>query len=238
MLKIAVCCCTYNRPHLLGELIHSFEIQDYPKSHCELVVLDDAGQYGDLYGENWQVVSFPRRFASLGEKRNACVSLTSHECEYFVVADDDDIYFSWWLQCHAANFERGALWSFAGAAYWAHNNVIRKKWKYSSDSFLMHPAHGFSKKVFWGSGGYLHYAGWEDRFLFKKLSDTGIEHRDALEGNCRPYMIYRRFDTERHTTEMPVGQYRKQPERLPAVKLEIGWKQDYSGLVQKFEENT
>jgi glycosyltransferase involved in cell wall biosynthesis len=236
MLKIAVCCCTYNRPHLLGELIHSFEIQTYPKSHCELVILDDAGQYGDINGENWQIVSFPRRFASLGEKRNACVSLTLPESDYFLVADDDDIYFPWWIESHAENFERGAKWSFASSVYWLHNNVTSGQWTFSDEDFLLHPAHGFSKQKFWELGGYPHLAGWEDWFLFEKFRTHGIQHQDALNGEKTPYMVYRHFDTENHMTGMKIEQYREQPNRLPRTKLEIGWKKCYTEFVQNFDK--
>lgn len=236
MLKLSVCCCTYNRPHLLGELIESFQKQSYPKSHCELVVLDDAGQYGDLRGENWQVVSFPRRFASLGEKRNACVSLTSPDSEYVVMTDDDDIYLPWWLESHARNFESGANWSFASRAFWSNNNEIVGRWHYQNDSFLMHPNHGFEKVLFWQVGGYPPLAGWEDYYLFQRLLQNSVEHRDALAKGQKPFLIYRRFDTERHLTCVSIEQYRTEfAPILPHAELEIGWRRDYLGDIEYFE---
>ena len=228
MLKISVCCCTYNRPHLLGELIESFQKQTYPKSHCELIIVDDAGQYGDIRGENWQVVSFPRRFASLGEKRNACVSLTSHEFEYFLVADDDDIYLPWWIESHAKLFEIGAKWTFAKSVYWAENNVLTGKWNYQNDSFLMHPAHGFSKELFWKFEGYPRLAGWEDWSLFQKMLAENCEHHDVLGEDYPPYLIYRRFTSERHLTCVSIDSYRTEfHAELPITSLEIGWQNDY-----------
>lgn len=235
MLNISVCCCTYNRPHLLGELIESFQRQTYPKSHCELVILDDAGQYGDIRGENWQVVSFPRRFASLGEKRNACISLTTHESNHVVITDDDDIYLPWWIECHAKNFERGAKWSFASSAFWSQNNEITGKWHYHDDSYLMHPNHGFEKGTFWAAGGYPHLAGWEDWNLFQNLLKNGIEHIDALDEGQEPFLIYRRFDNERHLTCVSVKTYQNefQP-TLSYAKPEIGWKKDYLESISRF----
>jgi glycosyltransferase involved in cell wall biosynthesis len=90
-MKLAVLCCAYRRPYLLGQLGESFLRQDYPREFRQLVVLDDAGQYGNQSGDGWQLVSIPARFRTLGEKRNACAALASADVEGFLVADDDDI---------------------------------------------------------------------------------------------------------------------------------------------------
>ena len=242
MLKLSVCCCTFNRPHLLGELIESFQRQTYPKTHCELVVLDDGGQYGDVRGENWQIVSFSRRFASLGEKRNACVSLTSPDSEYFVVADDDDIYLPWWLEYHARNFQRGALWSFASSIFWSERNRIVEAWHYKNEVWIMHPAHAFHKKMFWELGGYPHLAWKEDHELFEKYRKAGIEHRDALaerSSSRTPYLIFRRQPTLRHVhvTGLSLDKYRvNNAEELPKASLEIGWRKNYLAEAETFWE--
>jgi hypothetical protein len=235
MIKLSVCCVTYNRPHLLGELIQSFQMQTYPKEYRELIVLDDAGQYGDLRGDNWRIVSFPRRFASLGEKRNACVSLTSPDFTHIVIADDDDIYLPWWLECHAKNFERGARWSFASSAYWSENNTITGKWQYQDVTFLMHPAHAFEKKTFWECGGYPHLAGWEDCQLFQTLLQKSVGHVDALDGQS-PFLIYRRFTDERHMTCVSMDTYQKEyTPVLEHAEPEIGWKQNYLNSIIQYE---
>ena len=236
MLKISVCACTYNRPHLLGELIASFEKQDYSKDSCELIVLDDAGQYGDIRGENWQVVSFPRRFASLGEKRNACVSMTSPDFTHVAISDDDDIHLPWWLESHAKNFERGAKWSFASSAYWSEENQITGRWHYQDDSYLMHPNHAYEKSLFWEFGGYPHLAGWEDYTFFQKLLKNGIEHFDSLEKPEEPFLIYRRFREERHLTCVSVETYRSEfTYQLPHATLEVGWRRDYLADIRPFK---
>lgn len=66
-MKLAALCCTYLRPHTLGQLVESFLRQDYPRELRELIILDDAGQYGNQEGDGWRLVSVPRRFRSLGE---------------------------------------------------------------------------------------------------------------------------------------------------------------------------
>ena len=230
MIEISVCCCTHNRPEWLGELIHSWLIQTYSMEKRELVILDDAGQYGDLRGDGWQIVSFPRRFASLGEKRNACVSLTRPESKIIVVADDDDIYLPHWLECHARNFERGAEWSFASSIFWSEGNLIVRKWQYTDEGWIIHPAHAFTKKLFWSVGGYPHLAMKEDYYFFEKLRQRKIDHKDALDENEMPYCIYRRnMNTQHiHTTRVSLEQYQKTISKTDAPgDWEIGWKKDY-----------
>ena len=240
MIKLSACCCTYNRPHLLGELIASFQRQTYPKNCCELIVLDDAGQYGDLRSDNWQIVSFPRRFASLGEKRNACASLTSPDFTHIVIADDDDIYFPWWLECHAKNFERGAKWSFASSIFWSERNRIVDQWLYRDEEWIMHPAHAFEKKIFWEVGGYPHLAWKEDREFFNRLRQAEIAHWDCLtclnEEERIPYLVYRRNLKwkHRHTTGLPLEEYQSFTTELPKATLEIGWQRDYLQEAQAF----
>lgn len=240
MIKLSVCCCTYNRPHFLGELIHSFQIQTHPKESSELIILDDAGQYGDLHGENWQIVSFPRRFASLGEKRNACALLSSPEFTHIVVADDDDIYLPWWLECHAKNFECGAKWSFASSIFWSERNQIVDQWHYYDEEWIMHSAHAFEKTTFWEHGGYPHLAWKEDHEFFERLRKTGLEHRDSLscpggEGRL-PYCIYRRNLQSHHihTTGLSLEQYQTFIPQLPKATLKIGWNKDYLQEAREF----
>ena len=237
MITLSVFCTTYNRPHLLGELIESFRRQTYPKDRCELVVLDDAGQYGDLRGENWQVVSLARRFASLGEKRNACVSLTNPRFTHLVITDDDDIYLPWWLECHAENFASGARWSYASAAYWSEENRIEKHWQDRDNPCFMHPGHAFEKALFWKMGGYPHLSGWEDRDMFLQFVKRGFRPRDALETGYDPYLIYRRFRAERHLTEVPLERYQREfVAKLPKAELAIGWQRDYLTDVAEFRK--
>ena len=242
MLKLSVCCVTYNRHHLLEEMIASFQMQTYPKEYCELIILDDAGQYDDLRGDNWQIVSFPRRFASLGEKRNACASLTSPDFTHIVIADDDDIYLPWWLECHAKNFERGAKWSFAGSIFWSVQNRIVDQWQHSDEEWIMHPAHAFEKQTFWEVGGYPHLAWKEDREFFNMLRQAGFDHWDSLtclnEENRIPYLVHRRNFKEKHihTTGISLEQYQSFVTELPKAALEIGWKRDYLNDVHVFLE--
>jgi len=82
---------TYGRPVVLGEAIKCFVDQDYPNK--ELIVLND--QEGvqlviENCPQNIHIVNYPKRFGSLGEKRNHMTTLASGE--FFCIWDDDDLY--------------------------------------------------------------------------------------------------------------------------------------------------
>lgn len=89
---------TYNRPpshqHLVEEAIESFLRQDYPNK--ELIVVNDCPEQElvcDAPGV--RVVNVPRRFRTLGEKRNFGVQLARGEL--IAPWDDDDINLPWRL---------------------------------------------------------------------------------------------------------------------------------------------
>lgn len=88
---VSCLCCTYNRPVLLGESIECFLQQDY--ANKELIIVND--QEGVTLSvkdcpANIKMFNVPKRFNSLGEKRN--YSKTLGNGEYFCIWDDDDLY--------------------------------------------------------------------------------------------------------------------------------------------------
>ena len=239
MIKISVCCITYNRPHLLGEMIQSFLMQDYPKDYCELIILDDGGQYGDIRGDNWQIVSFSRRFGSLCQKRNACISLSSREFTHLAIADDDDIYLPWWLAYHARNFERGSLWSSSNQNYISTANSEIAKQSIGTNGCVFHPGHAFAKSAFWQVGGYSALADYDDLDLFHKLRESGIIPVEAINYGEAPFLIYRRFPNENHMSCVSLDEYnRTLAPSLSSANLDIGWKIDYLKQVEEFERQS
>ncbi len=82
---------TYRRPQTLANLIACFLGQDYPPELLNLIILDDAGQYGpECRGDRWEVVSINERFPSLPDKYNAMLAMT--DAEILVIAEDDDSF--------------------------------------------------------------------------------------------------------------------------------------------------
>lgn len=105
-MKIALLTITWRRPRLLGRLIKCFEEQTYDDR--EMIILDDDGAYPDQpSGDRWRVVSFDRRFYSLGAKRNACAALASPDADAFLICDDDDFLFPWAMAATANALSKG-----------------------------------------------------------------------------------------------------------------------------------
>lgn len=89
---LASCVCvTYDRPHLINELLYCFLAQDYENK--ELIILND--QYNIKYrydDKRVRIYNLPIRFPSLGAKRNYTKKLIRGD--YIFIMDDDDIYYS------------------------------------------------------------------------------------------------------------------------------------------------
>jgi len=105
-MKTAWITPTYLRPRTLANLIACFLAQDYPPELLDLIILDDAGQYGpSCRGDRWQVISIDRRFHSLPAKFNALAGLT--DADAIIVAEDDDSFLSHHTAAHVAALQRG-----------------------------------------------------------------------------------------------------------------------------------
>lgn len=89
---ISAQCITYNRPELLEEAIESFLRQDYD-GEMEMVILNDSVHQLEFNHPEVHIWNVPKRFRTIGEKRNACVSLCAGEVIF--PWDDDDISLPW-----------------------------------------------------------------------------------------------------------------------------------------------
>lgn len=106
-MNILAMCITWNRPQLLGRSIHCFLQQTDP--NAKLFVLDDAGQYQSQEHERWTLVSVPKRYPSMGAKRNALLEMALKQypqIEGFMLWDDDDVNFSHATSCVSAALEQ------------------------------------------------------------------------------------------------------------------------------------
>lgn len=182
-MKIAVLCCTWCRPRQLSYVLRCFELQNH--ADRELIVLDDAQQYGPQEGDRWRIVSAPRRFDSLADKRNAVARLASDDADAFAVWDDDDLYLPWQLSAHAAALER---------ADWSRPNLVLHpadpQWsalRQHETGGLYHAGWAFSRDAFARSGGYP--SGWsgpEDQQLLFRLERLGLRQACPCEVTARP----------------------------------------------------
>ncbi len=187
-MKIAAVCCTYLRPVPLGQLIHCFLKQDYPAGLRELVVLDDAGQYADQSGPGWRLVSAPRRFPTLGQKRNAATAFVSADVEALAVWDDDDVYLPWALRASAAALEE-APWSRPSVVLHPNPGGTLRQHRTRG---LFHAGWAYRRGAFARVGGYPpEMSNGEDQGLAARFTAAGLAAADPMTLGFRPFYVYR-----------------------------------------------
>lgn len=225
-MKLAALCCTYHRPHTLGQLIECYLRQDYPPELRELVILDDAGQYENQSGDGWQLVSIPRRFQSLGEKRNACAALASPDVDGFLVADDDDIYLPHWFRATADALQQ-ADWSRPGLVLLERGDGLKEH----DTNGLFHGGWAFRKAAFYRVGGYGPLNNGEDQELAGRLNEAGVSIADPCEQHD-PFYIYRYDNCSYHLSYMDDAGYLELGSGANQAKatFSIGWPSDYTTL--------
>jgi hypothetical protein len=202
-MKIAAVCVTYLRPRQLGHMLQCFLRQDY--ADRELVILDDAGQYGDLAGDRWRLISTANRFPSLGEKRNAAAGYVSPSVEALAVWDDDDLYLPWALSASVA-----AL----AAAGWSRPSVVLHPQpdgtlKQHRTGGLFHGGWAYRREVFWQCGGYPPANNGEDQQLAERLTECGVSEADPLRVGFRPFYVYNWVGQGYHLSGMGPHGYRR-----------------------------
>ncbi|MCL2119627.1 MAG: glycosyltransferase family 2 protein [Planctomycetaceae bacterium] len=232
---LSAVCCTWKRPHYLGELIESFLRQDYPAEKRELVILDDAGQYGNIEGDRWKIISIRTRFTTLGEKRNACAALVRPDCEGLLVADDDDLYLPHWFTAHAVALAHGE-WSWPARIYLE----AAQKFQVRETRGIFHGAHAFRRSVFLKVFGYRAMNSGQDQDLFHRLKQMGVSQYDTT---CEipPYYVYRFRPDILHLSALGKNGYEHIAHaNIKTDDFKIGWHEDYLEkvrLVQHEEES-
>lgn len=231
--KLACICCTYARPQLLAQTLQSYLEQDYPADRCELIILDDAGQYvsqAHAAPKPWHLVSVPRRFRTLGEKRNASAALVSPDVDALVVWDDDDIYLPWTLRAHAAALER-APWSLPSVVLVEQAKTYRLAAKETGG--LFHPAWAFTREVFAEVAGYPFMQSGQDQGLAARFRAAGVSSADPIALGFEPYLVYRWATTGSwHISALPRDTgYQRLATRItpapPIATLQPFWPRDY-----------
>ena len=216
-MRIAAVCCTFLRPRQLGHLVHCFLKQDYPAEKRELVILDDAGQYDNQQGNGWRLISLPRRYSTLGEKRNAAAALVSHDVEALAVWDDDDLYLPWSLRACVAALK---------VAPWSRPSLVLHPQKDGSlrqheTGGLFHGGWAYARKVFRQVGGYPAKDNGEDQAFARRLKRAGVTQTDPTELGLKPFYVYRWGTGDGwHLSGMGSGGYRRLGGR-PAAKTRL-----------------
>ncbi|NLY00864.1 MAG: glycosyltransferase family 2 protein [Rhodopirellula sp.] len=225
-MKIAAVCCTFHRPRQLGHLIQCLLKQDYPKSQSELVILDDAGQYGNQQGDGWRLVSIAHRYATLGEKRNAAAALVSPDVDALAVWDDDDLYLPWALRASVA-----AL----GEAPWSRPSLVLHHrpggaLAQHKTGGLFHGGWAYRREVFNRLGGYAPMNNGEDQQFAGRMSEANIRWADPVALGFQPFYIYSLGQAAGyHLSNLGPHGYEKLAAREShPCRLVIAWPRDYS----------
>jgi glycosyltransferase involved in cell wall biosynthesis len=166
---VSCVCLTFGRPHLLAESIHSFIKQDYPGKK-ELVVLNDLDrQILHFDHPEVRIINVPMRFHTVGEKRNACVAMASHDLLF--VWDDDDIYLPHRLSLSVSMFDSSKRYFKPSTAFMLNNGVLT-----GPERNLFHGGCCWSRNLFDEVRGYAHLDSAEDleiELLFDKIIGPG-----------------------------------------------------------------
>ncbi len=240
---VSCICLTYGRPDLLEEAIYSFLQQDYPGPK-ELIVLNDYDQQVlEFEHPEVRVINVPKRFRTVGEKRNMAVVLASHDLLF--VWDDDDICLPHRLAFSVAHFDHRRGFFKAGSAWLLDNRHLSGPYHNA-----FHGISCWSRKLFDAVRGYGAAGSGEDRVFEERLEQqfpgstsahdirpeeiyyiyrwigTGSYHLSAF-GDYRPGM-----NIGHHEVEQFVHQRANRGEiRRGRIRLRPHWNTDYRQLV-------
>jgi hypothetical protein len=198
-ITITVCTPTFRRPHLLGHLISAFEQQTY--KYKKLIILDDTGELQPQSGRDWQIISQPDRYATLGAKRNAIAAMA--DTDALVSLDDDDFMLPDALKTIAAGL-RKADWVRPSQVLVKHANIFRKLNTWARPDMqdkAYQGAWGFTKAVFDSVGGYPELSLGEDLQLALKLEAAQVCETDPVAEGALPYFVAAPYDNQHFSWE-------------------------------------
>jgi glycosyltransferase involved in cell wall biosynthesis len=197
-------CPTYKRPKFLATAIKCFEMQNYPKDRCEMIILDDAGQYqGDIKGENWRIVTQPERETTLAGKLNKIASMANPETEVLVVWEDDDMILPWHLMSIVRSYKKDSEQIFA--PNFAYSNYDQKVGEVMKENVKgrFHGAWAYTKKMWDRVGGYDDVARIDfDQMMYNKCTSVS-EPVPYDAGNSAYVHRWARVDWHLGFTELP-----------------------------------
>lgn len=229
-MKVSCILPTFNRPParqwLLEEAVESFLRQDHPDK--ELILLNDCPlQQLVCDAPGVVVVNVPRRFRSLGEKRNAAVALA--DGDVLMPWDDDDISLPWRIS--ASTGWLGDADYFCPSQYWVadatglHSDSCRS---------LAHASSAFRRTAFDTVGGYPHLSFGEDTAFDEALRaapDVDVVPAAPLPTD-RWYYIYRWGVSPVHMSSRGpdqdwYGEIGRRPVEAGRFVLRPHWRENY-----------
>ena len=217
--------------------------QDY-RGDKELLVLNDQPEQELVFAHpQVRIVNIKKSFKSLGEKRNACAALATHD--WLFVWDDDDIYMPWRLSWSMRMVSRERAFFKSDRSLLLSDGVLS-----GPEDNLFHSSACFHRDLFDRVGGYPHMGTGEDLEFESKIAD--LFQVPGLEFAGHPvekiYYIYRWGGTGSYHVSWfdgGAGGHAKVLDyvtdalrlgRLPRgrIVLEPNWKADYVDLAARY----
>jgi len=186
---VSCICPTYGRQELLEEAVYCFLLQDYPGPK-ELIILNDyAGQTLVFDHPEVRVINVPKRFRTVGEKRNAAIGLASHNLLF--VWDDDDIYLPHRLSFSVAKFEANQGFFKPNQGWFWERGRLR-----GPKANLFHASSCWSRDRFDAVRGYDGEGSGHDKLFEQRLAQRfpGATATFAIQP-AEIYYIYRWYGT-------------------------------------------
>jgi glycosyltransferase involved in cell wall biosynthesis len=222
---ISCYCITYDRAELLIEAIESFHLQDY-KGKKELVILNDCPEQTLKYEHpEVYIINTPKRFRTIGEKRNACIAMCSGDVIF--AWDDDDISLPWRITTSLKYKKEHPYFKNKRAWVWS-NGEIRDKPVYNTYPSMACWDREFFEEV----NGYAFMQSGQDIELDNRFRKTGKRYCIEIPDKD-VYYIYRFGGTRRpHLSSYGYGKGwieigKRKIEEVGVIELNPHWKEDY-----------
>ena len=239
---VSCMCLTYGRPpQLLEEAIESFLRQDY-QGEKELIVLNDLPQQKLRFEHlDVQIINVGKRFRTVGEKRNACAALCSHDVLF--VWDDDDIYLPWRISFSMEMMGRDRHFFKSARSFMLSNGIVTGPLRN-----LFHSSSCWNRSLFEEVQGYPPMGSGQDLEIERKFAHAlGLKRLASDIPLERIYYIYRWAGTEsyhlswygKNNKSEDVVDYifqRLESGEVPAgeIHLKPHWKVDYVAIVAQY----
>jgi hypothetical protein len=113
------------------------------------------------------VINEAKRYSTIGEKRNRCISIANGPV--IAVWDDDDVYLPWRLSFSVSEMDRLNTRFYRPFAYWAYWGKDKLDHNYSVPGWPGHAYVAFTKGLWSAVGGYPAMNVGEDAGFFERV---------------------------------------------------------------------
>lgn len=220
---VSAMCLTYGRVRVLEEAMACFLAQDYP-GQKEMIILNDLPEQTLKFDHpEVTVVNVKKRFKTVGDKRNACAALASHDL--LLPWDDDDIYLKHRISFSVRQMKETGLPFFKPQTALAGE---RGKIKSLLTSFNLHASACFTRELFAEIRGYPSMGSGQDQGFEVPCRKLGLKTSISIKPEDNFY-FYRWADVKIHLslyhlletqeTQRTIQQTLDRGERLPQTLL-------------------